>query len=155
MSRYRPPRPKSSPYITRQGYNWMVSEEQRMWAWRTEVCEALSVAAAEGGSLGKCGVYLPEKNNCGRSIVESDSFSAEYRISSGRFLPMTRRGFFGAWVELERESGERQILRIVGPDEFDQDKRYISMDSPMGKSFWGNDWMMKSWSALLEENFQS
>jgi len=39
--------------------------------------------------------------------------------------------FFGAWVRLENEDGNRAEYRIVGPDEFDPDKGWISMDSPM------------------------
>ena len=138
MSRYRPPRPKSSPYITRQGYNWMVSEEQRMWAWRTEVCEALSVAAAEG-DRSENAEYIYRKKQLRQ--IDSRIRFLQRRIPDLQVVDSPpddqERVFFGAWVELERESGERQILRIVGPDEFDQDKRYISMDSPMGKSLLG------------------
>ena len=138
MSRYRPPRPKSSPYITRQGYNWMVSEEQRMWTWRTEVCEALSVAAAEG-DRSENAEYIYRKKQLRQ--IDSRIRFLQRRIPDLQVVDSPpddqERVFFGAWVELERESGERQILRIVGPDEFDQDKRYISMDSPMGKSLLG------------------
>ena len=33
---------------------------------------------------------------------------------------MIGRVFFGAWVTLERDDGERERYRIVGPDEFDR-----------------------------------
>ena len=42
--------------------------------------------------------------------------------------------FFGAWVGLESEDGEQLRYRLVGPDEFDQEKAYISIDSPMAKA---------------------
>ncbi len=42
--------------------------------------------------------------------------------------------YFGAWVCLEDESGEVRTYRIVGPDEFDADPRFISMDSPMARA---------------------
>jgi len=42
--------------------------------------------------------------------------------------------FFGAWVELESEDGETVKYRIVGPDEFDVSKGYISMDAPLAKA---------------------
>ena len=42
------------------------------------------------------------------------------------------RVFFGAWVTLEDDDGEQVEYRIVGPDELDPARRYISMDSPMG-----------------------
>ncbi|NLG77270.1 MAG: transcription elongation factor GreB, partial [Xanthomonadaceae bacterium] len=44
------------------------------------------------------------------------------------------RVFFGAWVELEDESGAQRHYRIVGPDEFDAAQGYISMDSPLGRA---------------------
>ncbi|MDH5218867.1 MAG: GreA/GreB family elongation factor, partial [Gammaproteobacteria bacterium] len=42
--------------------------------------------------------------------------------------------YFGAWVQLEDESGELFTYRIVGPDEFDPKKNWISLDSPMAKA---------------------
>jgi len=48
VSRYRPPQPKSSPYITREGYDALKEEEKAIWLKRREVTAALSAAAAEG-----------------------------------------------------------------------------------------------------------
>ena len=42
--------------------------------------------------------------------------------------------FFGAWVTLEDEHGKQTTYRIVGPDEFDMDPAYISLDSPMARA---------------------
>lgn len=39
--------------------------------------------------------------------------------------------FFGAWVEIENDSGESLKFRIVGVDEIYGRKDYISIDSPM------------------------
>jgi transcription elongation factor GreB len=44
------------------------------------------------------------------------------------------RVFFGAWVEIENESGELKKLRIVGVDEIYSRKDYISIDSPMARA---------------------
>jgi transcription elongation factor GreB len=44
------------------------------------------------------------------------------------------RVFFGAWVTLEDPAGEEVEYRIVGPDEFDPAKHYISMDSPLARA---------------------
>jgi transcription elongation factor GreB len=46
----------------------------------------------------------------------------------------TGRIFFGAWVRLEDDAGNEQVRRIVGPDEFDSDPRYISLDSPLARA---------------------
>ena len=47
------------------------------------------------------------------------------------------RAFFGAWVTIEDSAGLSRRHRIVGPDEFDREPGYISMDSPLGKSLLG------------------
>jgi len=48
MSRWRPPRPKSSPYITPEGYQALEIELKNLWTRRKDVTQALSAAAAEG-----------------------------------------------------------------------------------------------------------
>ncbi|HEY8218830.1 MAG TPA: transcription elongation factor GreB, partial [Methylobacter sp.] len=48
MSRWRPPSPKSSPYITPEGYQTLEMELKDLWTKRKEVTQALSAAAAEG-----------------------------------------------------------------------------------------------------------
>lgn len=42
--------------------------------------------------------------------------------------------FFGAWVTLENEDGEQTVYRIVGADEFDPKRNWISVDSPMARA---------------------
>ena len=44
------------------------------------------------------------------------------------------RVFFGAWVTLEDEKGQETEYRIVGPDEFDPARHYISVDSPLAQA---------------------
>jgi transcription elongation factor GreB len=39
------------------------------------------------------------------------------------------RAFFGAWVTIEDDRGRAARHRIVGPDEFDREPGYVSMDS--------------------------
>jgi transcription elongation factor GreB len=45
-----------------------------------------------------------------------------------------KRVFFGAWVTLEDLDGATETYRIVGPDEFDREPRYISMDAPLARA---------------------
>jgi transcription elongation factor GreB len=56
--------------------------------------------------------------------------------------------FFGAWVELEDDEGEILQYRIVGPDEFNAEKGFISMDSPVAsalmKKLQGDDVTIKT-----------
>ena len=48
-----------------------------------------------------------------------------------------KRVFFGAWVQIESSAGDLRWHRIVGPDEFDMDGDYVSMDSPLGRGLMG------------------
>ena len=48
MGRWRPPSPKSSPYITAEGFKLLQNEQQALWERRKHVIKALSEAAAEG-----------------------------------------------------------------------------------------------------------
>ena len=48
-----------------------------------------------------------------------------------------RRVFFGAWVTCEDEEGTEVCYRIVGPDESDVDKGWISMEAPVAKALMG------------------
>ncbi len=47
------------------------------------------------------------------------------------------RAFFGAWVTIEEARGAARRHRIVGPDEFDREPGYVSMDSPLGRALLG------------------
>ena len=44
------------------------------------------------------------------------------------------RVFFGATVHLEDEKEVTHIYRIVGPDEFDREAHFISIDSPLARA---------------------
>jgi transcription elongation factor GreB len=44
------------------------------------------------------------------------------------------RVYFGASVTLEDENQQTVVYRIVGPDEFDREPHYISVDSPLARS---------------------
>lgn len=46
--------------------------------------------------------------------------------------------FFGAWVEIENDDGQIKQLRIVGGDEFDPSRGFISVRSPMAQALIGH-----------------
>ena len=48
MGRWRPPAPKSSPYITPDGFVALQEELEGIWLLRRDVVKALAAAAAEG-----------------------------------------------------------------------------------------------------------
>lgn len=51
----------------------------------------------------------------------------------------TDRAFFGAWVELEDDDGERVTYRLVGPDEADVKAGRVNVESPLGRALLGKE----------------
>ncbi|MCM5704839.1 transcription elongation factor GreB [Larsenimonas salina] len=45
--------------------------------------------------------------------------------------------FFGAWVTLEDDDGEEMTVRLVGPDETDNKRRWVSVDAPLARALLG------------------
>jgi transcription elongation factor GreB len=133
--RYRPPAAKKSPYITRQGYQALEAELKALWERRAIVTQALSEAAAEGDRSENAEYIYRKKElrEIDRRIRYLQKRLPELTVVSQ--VPVdSERVFFAAWVTLEDEAGEEQTYRIVGPDEFDPERRWISMDSPMARA---------------------
>ncbi|MGB5351090.1 MAG: transcription elongation factor GreB [Polyangiales bacterium] len=123
-------------YITPDGYRRFEEEADRLCnVDRPKMAKAVQVAAAEGDR----------------------SENAEYQYSKQRLAAIDRRlrflgrrlkvltivdetppddgrVYFGSWVTIEDEDGNTQTYRIVGPDEIDAEKKWISMESPVGKA---------------------
>ena len=45
--------------------------------------------------------------------------------------------YFGAWVTIEDDGGTQKTYRIVGADESDLERGYISIDSPVARGLLG------------------
>lgn len=135
MARYRPPQPKSSPYITADGYQTLQDELDGLWKRRHLVTIALSAAAAEGDRSENAEYIYRKKElrEIDRRVRYLQKRLPDLKVI--RDLPSDQDAiFFGAWVRLEDEDGNESIYRIAGPDEFNLDKGYISMDAPMAKA---------------------
>lgn len=136
MSRYRPPQPRGSKFITPQGAARLKHELDHLWrVLRPQVTLAVQEAAAQG-DRSENAEYIYGK----RQLREIDR---RVRFLRQRLEGMVvvnappsdpSRVFFGAWVQLEDEAGEEVEYRIVGPDEFDAAAGFISMDSPLGRA---------------------
>lgn len=135
MGRYRPPPPKTTPYITRQGYLALENELKSLWVKRDEVTRAVAAAAAEG-DRSENAEYIYRKKQL-REIDRRLRY-LQKRLPDLTIVDMTpdnrQQIFFGAWVTLEDDQGKSMTYRIVGSDEFDTDRRYISLDSPMARA---------------------
>ncbi|WP_198246221.1 transcription elongation factor GreB [methane-oxidizing endosymbiont of Gigantopelta aegis] len=135
MARWKPPCPKSSPYITAQGYQRLESELNELWEKRKAVTAALSAAAAEGDRSENAEYIYRKKELRG---IDRRIHYLQKRLPSltvVRDIPANQdQVFFGAWVTLEKEDGEKVYYRIVGADEIDGQKGYISLDSPLARA---------------------
>lgn len=135
MSRYRPPQPRSSLYITAAGYQALQRELTALWARRHEVVQALSAAAAEG-DRSENAEYIYRKKEL-REIDRRLRYLQKRlpELTIVQDLPGdTGKIYFGAWVEAEDEDGTAHQWRIVGPDEFDPRQNWISMDAPLARA---------------------
>jgi transcription elongation factor GreB len=139
MSRYRPPTRPGSKYITPVGHARLRAELDQLWrVERPQVTAAVSAAAAQGDRSENAEYTYGKKR-----LREIDS---RVRFLRSRLDGMTvveqpptdrRRVFFGAWVEVEDDDGNVARHRIVGPDEFDREAGFISMDAPLAKALMG------------------
>jgi len=135
MSRWRPAGERSSPYITGEGYTVLQAELQHLWERRREVTAALSAAAAEGDRSENAEYIYRKKElrEIDRRIRYLQKRMPDLKVITESPAEQSRV-FFGAWVTLEDSQGEEHEYRIVGPDEFDPAKGYISMDSPLARA---------------------
>lgn len=110
-------------------------EEKSLWSRRRVVVKALSAAAAEG-DRSENAEYIYRKKEL-RELDRRIRY-LQKRLPTLNIVnkkpAQEEQVFFGATVTLEDDAGEEVIYRIVGPDEFDQQPHYISMDSPLAKS---------------------
>ena len=136
MSRYRPPAPKSSPYITAEGHERLTSELKHLWKVERPALTQRIAAAAANGDRSENGDYI-----YGRKALREMDRRIRYlstRLDALNVVDRpprdTSRVFFGAWVTVEDEDGAETRHRLVGPDEFDACAEFISIDSPLARA---------------------
>ncbi len=138
-TRDRPPPPKRSAYITLEGAKKLRAELDQLWTVeRPRVTQEVADAAAQG-DRSENAEYIYGK----RRLREIDR---RVRFLSKRLEEVTvvseppsdpHRVFFGAYVTIEDEDGEEHTYRIVGGDESDTGKGWISIDSPVARALLG------------------
>lgn len=134
MGRWRPPPPKSSPYITAEGFNALQLESKALWERRAEVTRALAAAAAEGDRSENAEYIYRKKElrEIDRRIRYLQKRLPVLKVVSE--TPVDRDNvFFGARVTLETGDGSEVTYRIVGPDEINSGES-ISIDSPLARA---------------------
>ena len=128
----------SSPYITAEGYAELNQELTARWVRRRDVVKALSAAAAEG-DRSENAEYIYRKKEL-REIDRRIRY-LQKRLPDLKVVDQAPDNkdhiFFAAWVTVETEEGDEKEYRIVGPDEIDASKGYISIDSPLARKLLG------------------
>jgi len=143
MSRWRPPQPKSSPYITKPGLAALKKELKYLWReLRPEVVRALSAAAAEG-DRSENAEYIYRKKQLGeidRRVRYLSKRVDEVQPVSGQ-PDNPDKVFFGARVTVDETIGDGQLTThcywIVGADEVEAKTNRISIDSPLARALLG------------------
>ncbi|WP_461482413.1 transcription elongation factor GreB [Porticoccus sp.] len=139
MGRYRPPAPKSAPYITPEGARALREELQQLWKLERPTVTAAVHEAAKNGDRSENGDYIYGKKRL-REIDRRVRYLSKRldEVTVVDRLPADRdRVFFGAWVTLEADDGQQRCYRIVGADEIDPAQHKISMDSPLAQQLLG------------------
>ena len=137
MGRWRPPAPKSSPYITPAGFAALQGELDGIWLRRREVVKALADAAAEGDRSENAEYIYRKKELAG---LDRRIRYLQKRLPELTVVRETHSGdrvFFGASVTVCDDNGESRRYRIVGPDETAAKTAAISIDSPLARALLG------------------
>jgi len=139
MGRYRAPQKPGSFYITAQGHETLVQELDYLWrVKRPRITQSVSEAAAQG-DRSENAEYIYGKKQL-REIDWRVRFlrkRLDNLIIVNQAPDNINKIYFGAWVTLENNAGQQFIYRIVGPDEFDPNNGWISMDGPLARALMG------------------
>ncbi|MEX2962169.1 transcription elongation factor GreB [Microbulbifer sp. TYP-18] len=126
-------------FMTRAGYDALKQELDSLWRQeRPEVTRKVTWAASLGDRSENADYQYNKKRL--REIDRRVRYLRK-RIEQAKIVDYSAeqegRIFFGAWVEIENDAGDRKRFRIVGVDEIYARKDYISIDSPMAKALLG------------------
>ena len=127
-------------YITDEGYRRLREELDHLFrVERPRVVKGVADAAAEG-DRSENAEYIYGKKKL-REIDKRIEFLTKrvdvLTVVTEYPKDGTDKIFFGAFVELEDDDGKQLTYRIVGADESDADRGYISMESPVARALLG------------------
>lgn len=129
--------------MTPYGYALLRKELLKLKAMRPELARAIEVARGHG-DLSENADYDAAKDRSG--MVEAKIRDIEAKLANAEVIDPSKRGrigskvVFGVSVELEdMDSGEQKTVTIVGADESDTSRGFISLESPLGKALIGKE----------------
>lgn len=136
MSRYRPPREKSTPYVTPTGQRALAEELKFLWKRKRPEVTAKVAEAAAMGDRSENAEYIYGKKQL-REIdgrIRYLSKRLDELVVVDRTPGDTELIYFGAWVGVRDAAGDTHQYRIVGADEFDREACFISVDAPVARA---------------------
>lgn len=128
-----------APYITRQGYQTLSDElDFLLRTKRPQLTRAVSEAAALGDRSENAEYIYGKKllRETDRRIRFLQKRLPDLQVID-RLPDNPSCVFFGATVTFENRRGIPQTVRIVGSDEFEPSRQWISIESPMARAFLG------------------
>jgi transcription elongation factor GreB len=134
-----PPPPSGPQYITPAGYSRLADELDHLWRVdRPKVTREVEAAAAMG-DRSENAEYIYGKKRL-REIDRRLRYLKK-RLEALTVVsdapPALDRVYFGAHVTVTDEDGQAVTYRLVGGDEINLEKRWISVASPVGKALLG------------------
>lgn len=126
--------------ITPRGYAALRQELRRLRAMRPELSRAIEVARGHG-DLSENGDYDAAKEKSG--MVEAKIRDLETKLTMAELIDPSRlsssdKVVFGVSVKIEdMDEGEVKTLSILGADESDVERGWISIESPLGRGLIG------------------
>jgi len=139
MSRYRPPQKAGAKYITAEGEKRMKQELHQLWkVERPQITQSVTAAAAQGDRSENADYIYGKKRlrEIDRRVRYLSKRLEEITVVDS-FPGDTSKIYFGAYVTLEDDKGDVATYRLVGPDEIDPKRGYISIDAPLGLALLG------------------
>ena len=128
--------------MTRQGYEALLGElKQLKSVVRPQVIEAVRTARAEG-DLRENAEYHGAREK--QAIVDAKIQHLESQLGNAEIIDPTQLGgsrvAFGATVCVrDTANNEERTFRLVGPDEANPQKGWISVQSPVGRALVGKE----------------
>ncbi|MTI21628.1 transcription elongation factor GreB [Fulvivirga sp. RKSG066] len=127
---------KRSQLITPEGLEKLKAELDHLWrVERPETTKKVSWAASLGDRSENADYHYNKKRlrEIDRRVLYLRKCIDDFKVV--KYDPYQEgKVMFGAWVEIENESGLKKRLRIVGYEELIGAKDHISMDSPMAQA---------------------
>ena len=127
-------------YITMEGHKRLKDELDRLLTVeRPKIVRGVADAAAEGDRSENAEYIYGKKKlrEIDKRIEHITRRLDVLKVVTDVPPEGTRKVFFGAWVEVEDDEGEGHTYRIVGADETDAKRGFISIDSPVARALMG------------------